>query len=208
MEREVEYTLKRLDEWNYRRANLLKRADEKILRKVKDSLKEIGKMGSLDELNEEEKLQISNIFSLEGIIEMNRDALSKNYGFIESILNQNFPELYKNIPEGVRNEYFQPSFEEFRQYKSFVDDVRAKSANSFPDELSDKDIDECFKNSFKKTRDYSNHLTRLIDLSLIQMDLDPNLDISDKKKLRKFYSSMRGLIPLIVEIVYGDLYSS
>lgn len=62
MEREVEYTLKRLDEWNYRRANLLKRADEKILRKVKDSLKEIGKMGSLDELNEEESYKYQIYF--------------------------------------------------------------------------------------------------------------------------------------------------
>lgn len=209
MEREVDYVLKRLDEWNY---NIIKRNySRELCDKIAKYVTDIAKREFGEEFKEFEEIwhEMAERLSFDKILEESKGFVSRNHSIIESILEgKNIPSSFNSISEGVRNEYFNPLFEGFRKYKKFVDSIREQSSRKFPSEIEDEDITNCFSKVFPKVEDYSDYVNNVLDLSLPVIDIDPRLNSSDKNALRKMAYLIKGINRALIKEVYGSLYSS
>ncbi len=168
MDREVDYVLKRLDEWNYKRSK--ERYTSEVAGKIARELAK--KFFDSPNLATEVIPSLIDFISVDNQLEEARHYFSSKYACLEEILkNKELPGRLKEMPAGIKNEYILPMAENFQPLVKFVDKTREECVKIFPVELEDELIEDCFKSVFPRREDYMKMIYCFID------NLKPALDI-------------------------------
>ncbi len=177
---EIDYTLKRLDEWYG------KKFIEKYTLRLEEEMKR--KMFEATGRDMELKNIINDAFSRENLIR-NADFFSRDYCDIEDILRHNeVPNIAENLVD-------------------FVGRVRQKSCDVFPDELKDMDIDSAFRETFSSSDYFAKAFigaSEIQEPNLIEEYGEQTTE--QQQKINLYFGSAKKIIPYLMEGVLGDLY--
>lgn len=225
-----EYALKKLDEWYVNRFR--ERYTDEVERKLCQDLETgpVNKIGNFEVPSE----FIDALQSLPGNLNL---SIWKSYKFsdilpfilkkeswmpfIEKYFSQSYSTMeaaadgqdtdefnIKNLHESVKNEYIEPIFKEFRKFKVFVDGVRKKTEEIFPNDLTDKDINNEFIKNFGGHKgftefaiSYMNALPYLLDIQLRRGEISKEENDITLNILKAY----KEVLPYINERLFGDL---
>lgn len=198
MIRDADYVLKRLDEWNYKRTvrKYTPEFHEELMKKIISSLEK----NLLDEFSPYFKR-----LTRDSCLDKMKKNFTNGYYLLRDILSNNQNSPFYNLPEGVRNEYIAPFFENYRPALALVEDLREISFKKFPDELDDKDIESSMKKVFPTIKDYNNNFIKIMNTHTLPLELS-DLSLSEKQKIKKAFSIFDNLFTEINKKLLDDLY--
>jgi len=155
----TEYALRKIDEWMSDRISRTytthdyNRLVDIASRVIQDTPDEETTPYEKSELEEKlkEQLDPENYSLVYGRI------FSDYYAVAEDALEtEKFKDKLSKIPEGVRQEYWQPMLEGFARIKGYVDNVRELAESKFPEDITKEEIDNIFIKSFNGLRGYQD----------------------------------------------------
>jgi len=206
-----EYALRKIDEWMSGRissaytTNDYSRLVDIVSGVIQDSEDEETTPYEKSELEEKlkEQLDPENYSLVYGRI------FSDYYAAAEDALNRKkFKERLDKVPEGIRQEYWQPMLEGFAKLKEYVDNVRELAESKFPEDITKEEIDSIFIKSFNGLKGYQDLCKFSYNAALMSYEY-----FVRKGKISQvefdFYKRLYGaLLPFTLDFnkrVFGDL---
>ena len=205
-----QYVLEELDKWYGSRVK--KSITQLDIDQIKDiPLRELGKIESLKpEQREQIRKELSDKVTLSSMIGEAQQLFTKYYALIEAV-----KEGYKikemplhETPPGVREEYYGPYITACGKLEEFVNSVREKSDEKFPENLTDKDIDYCFIRTFENPSGFAECGKKINNASLLLYDLALIRGVLSKEQFQYMERNIRAMNPffdIVANKIFGDL---
>jgi len=178
---EMDYTLKRLDEWyaNKFREKYTSDLERELQARVFEGVEEKQELRETIESALSKKTQL-------------RDAeiyFSREYMHLEDLFNE-------GVPIGAAKNLI-----------DFVKSVREMSSELFPSVVLDGDISDCFKRVFPASSDFADAIIGDIDANRFELDEEYGTQTGAQTwNMNMYINSLRENIPYLIEKVFGDLY--
>jgi hypothetical protein len=166
-----EYVLGVLDEWYYNiiKSTYTKKDEDDMIRLTLKSFEGIVSDSEMNEL----KSIVSKLSSVESQVEASKNCFSQGHATLEAITNGLKIKVMSidDIPEGVRKEYLDPIFYFYDKMNKFVEYVRKKADENFPNDLNNNDINSSFLEVFKSQEEYVRFIVNMLNSSFILFDI-------------------------------------
>lgn len=178
---EIDYTLKRLDEWyvNRFREKYTLDLEKEFQARVFEGVEEKQEFRETIETSLSRDAQI-------------RDAeiyFSREYMHLDDLFNEGVP------------------IDAAKKLIDFVKVVRQRSSELFPSVVLDGDISDCFKKIFHAPSDFANALIGDIDANRFELEEEYGAQTGPQTwDMNLYINSLRENIPYLTEKVFGDLY--
>jgi len=207
-----EYVLQVLNRWYSQRIKNSYTQDDSN----KLGIAAIGILDSLEGVSFEEKNRLRPDLlkrcSIESQVAEAGSYFSRAYATLEAF-QEGFEingQRLSDVPEGVRQEYLEDTLRAYGPMQRFVNLVRAKSKNKFPEDLEFKDIDESFIETFGNCDNFIDFSILLLDSGRVLLDYA----IATGKISKKAYAYMDKFVDVLkpfhrrfLRKAFGDLES-
>lgn len=178
---EMDYTLKRLDEW------YMNRFREKYTSKIEEEFKK--RVFECVEEKQEFRGTIETSLSRDSQIRDAEIYFSREYMHLEDLFNE-------GVPIGAAKKLI-----------DFVNVVRQISSELFPSVVLDGDISDCFKKVFSTPSDFADALIGDIDANRFELEAEYGTQTGPQTwNMNLYINSLRENLPYLTERVFGDLY--
>ncbi len=198
--REQDYVLGRIDEWNNKMAQ--EEYDDNASRKVVEKIMNLTREG----LDSRGLVNLLHISTRGHVLETTKNYFSNRYTLYEKIVEGSPDSPLANIPKGIMREYFEPCLKQYKPLVDFVESVRTRFNEIFPNELSDDDIKECFKITFPSLEDYTEFVAGFIRIASLPLDILPGFSAERKEYARSFLRYSEITAKEISKAVLKNLY--
>lgn len=201
MTRSREYALERLDKWYADKFRI--NYTEDIAAKMREQLFESAK--NKDDNIRNEVARFAPLLSRENQIEIAEKYFSLSYASTEKLIEDLVN--YKELPNGVKEEYVNPLIKQFDRFKGFVEGVRQVSCQNLEREVTDNEINQVFINSFGGHEGFTDFMLKYMQALSYILDLDSRkgkISNSEFKEIEDFLEIARPPIKYAHEILFGS----
>ncbi|MBI4155158.1 hypothetical protein HY498_03675 [Candidatus Woesearchaeota archaeon] len=208
MVKEQEYAIKRINEWytSLFRNNCTPEMVGNLRFRVQERLGQEG-IKTLEELFGEDIFGMIDFNYLQRLYESN--PFSKMYTMLDGSM-QHLSLGSDMIPEGVKNEYIQPTIDSLTKVRDLLDKivigVRKKVDDKFPEELTDDDIRKAFMCSVGSLDNYCRVSMVSMDsllLSLSFATIRGNINQEQYQHVVELFNAIKEEMPSFTKVLFG-----